>query len=257
MPSKWVVNGYYSPAICPYGYTNACFMTQSNVETTICCPTNLDFSCYPGVAYNKFGCSYSTSTMALTSLLIDYGQTTTGTYTDVTITTQPIWAFSVQVQKAASITSAPTLTSSDVSILSDPTATSNPASSTTLDAPSVVQTALTSTSSVPPTNKLAGSAIAGIVVGILGALALGVVGTFLLMRRKKTQNISPPHPNASHCPPGQQQSINEPERVIYELSAKEKSIHELDEQSRPSEMPSWARRDSRRSNKQMAWELPA
>ncbi|KAI1460510.1 hypothetical protein F4805DRAFT_395290 [Annulohypoxylon moriforme] len=254
MPSKWVVNGYYSPAICPYGYTNACFMTQSNVETTICCPTNLDFSCYSGVAYNKFGCSYSAPTIALTSLQVQYGQTTVGTYTDVTITTQPIWAYSVQVQKAVSMTSAPIPSSSDVSILLIPTAMSNPTSSaisiTADSTPSVLDTTSPSTSSTPPTTTLAGGAIAGIVIGILGALALGVVSTFLLMRRRKTRDVPPPHPDAT---PNQQQFINEP---VYELGAKEKDIHELDEQRRPSEMPSWARHISRRS-KQIVWELPA
>ncbi|KAI0889429.1 uncharacterized protein GGS22DRAFT_185007 [Annulohypoxylon maeteangense] len=206
--------------------------------------------------------------MRLTSLLIEYGHTTIGTYTDITISTQPIWAFSVQVQKAASITSPPTLTSADISALSIPLATSSPTSSTnpsiiissTPDTTPTVQTALTSTnaiastSSIPPAGTLPGGAIAGIVIGVLGALALGIVGTFLLMRRRKSQNIPT---NSSHSQLGQQQLVHEPERVIYELGVGEKGIHELDEQRRPSEMSAWARRYSRKSNKQMAWELPA
>ncbi|KAI1094239.1 hypothetical protein F5B19DRAFT_71768 [Rostrohypoxylon terebratum] len=266
MPSKWVVNGYYSPAICPYGYTDACFMTQSNIGTTICCPTNLDFSCYPGVAYNKFGCVYSTLTMALTSLLIDYGHTTTGTYSDVTVTGQPIWAFSVQVHKAASpiATSIPIATS-DMSALLIDTPTSDPATNTNLDTTpdttSMVQTAsaspsTASTSAVTPVGALAGGAIAGIVAGIFGALALGIVGTFLFMRRRKTQDVSNPHPDLKHSPPGQKY-LREDEITIHELDVEEKEIPELDEQRRPSEMPSGATQKFRRSDKQMIWELPA
>ncbi|KAI1441818.1 hypothetical protein F5Y02DRAFT_287109 [Annulohypoxylon stygium] len=264
MPSKWAVNGYYSPAVCPHGYTNACFMTQSNIETTICCPTNLDFSCYPGIAYNKFGCIYSTPTMAFTSLLIDYGHTTTGTYSDVTVTAQPIWAFSVQVQKAALISASPIATS-DMTVLLIDSATSDPTSSTNLsitsDTASVVQTASASTSSAStstasPVGTLAGGAIAGIIAGVFGALALGIVGTFLFMRRRKTRDLPSPHPDLKHSPSGQKY-FNEDERTIYELDVEEKDISELDEQRRPSEMPSRATEKFRRSAKQIIWELPA
>ncbi|KAI2472121.1 hypothetical protein F4781DRAFT_30196 [Annulohypoxylon bovei var. microspora] len=264
MPSKWVVNGFYSPAICPYGYTNACFRTQSNIETTICCPTNVDFSCYSGIAYNKFGCSYSAPTIDLTSLLINYAHMTT-IYQDVEISAQPIWAFSVQVQKAVSITAALISTSPDISALDVPIATSNSTSGTNLNTiPDVssnttpaAQSGLASTGSPPPASSISSGAIAGIVVGVLGALALGIVGTFLLMRRRKTRDMPPSNPDPNYSALGHQQFIQGPESVVYELGVKEKAVHELDEQRRASEMPSWAEHNPQGHNKQMVWELPA
>ncbi|KAI1107616.1 hypothetical protein F4804DRAFT_105152 [Jackrogersella minutella] len=269
LPSKWAVNGYYSPAICPYGYTDACSMTQSNVETTICCPANLDFSCYSGVAYNKFGCSYSASTIDLTSLIIDYGETTWATYTDITITTQPIWAWSVQVQKAVSGASAPIPTSSD-NFLSEVSTTatttlstgSNIGSSTGPDtAPSMtlgtVPAAQTGSESTSPASTLAGGAIAGIVVGVLGALALGITGTFLFMRRRKAQKTSPSHPNGSCSTQSHRpiQILYADQKEVYELGTK--SIHEMDAQRDPSEMPSWTEHHHRLPSTSKTWELPA
>lgn len=39
LPSKWVLNGAYSPGVCPKGYTVACSATDESAETTVCCPT--------------------------------------------------------------------------------------------------------------------------------------------------------------------------------------------------------------------------
>ncbi|OTB02531.1 hypothetical protein M426DRAFT_13502 [Hypoxylon sp. CI-4A] len=233
LPESWIVNGYYSPAICPYGYTRGCAATQNNVETTICCPTNLDFSCHSTMAYESFGCYYSAPTIDVTNLVIDV-QTSTGTYPNVDISDQPVFAFSVQVQKPVSW--APATSSASTTTSSSDTSTPAVGGATT-PAQTGAESTFPQSTPLPSTKAaLSGGAIAGIVVGVLGALAIGALITFLLMRRRKTPSVYPSPQMTAAIPPAPQQP---PHRVL----------HEMDPQRGHTEMPTW--------DQYKGWEMPA
>ncbi|OTA56414.1 hypothetical protein K449DRAFT_425282 [Hypoxylon sp. EC38] len=341
LPPNWVVNGYYSPALCPYGYTNACSMTNTGVETTICCPTNQNFACYSTLAYDRFVCSsfvppsimtmgkfaprdsmsfgavthvthentrenrhsrswsdtyfegsnnvqvyngievhdgvtvskgitVSNGRTESTAITMSDGITTPNEDTSVpTITPGPhvttssandgtsestasslptptlasstsesttvftelpghtLWAYSIQIQKAISTES----------ISLSPSGISTPGSSTTTIS-SRAGSGLPSAAPPTPSNStLSVAAYVGIAAGILGALILAAIGTYFFIRGRKGRNVP-----------------------LSELDGKPVrpfSIHELDEQRNPSEMPAWNEHEPRGPNRQMVWELPA
>ncbi|KAI1415610.1 hypothetical protein F5Y13DRAFT_156410 [Hypoxylon sp. FL1857] len=307
LPSNWIINGYYSPGLCPYGYTNACSLTANDVETTICCPTNQNFGCHSTPAYGKFVCSSSVPPTIMTlaelaprdvaatfqgwdqdahpysehrhsphtgvsnseevynGIMIDDGTTVIGDMTiasDMTIigghtfnadadtgsilppspsstlasrTTEfpghTLWAYSIRIHKGASAASIPISSPSGFPTTSFTTAISS-------------QVGSGSPSMAPfPNSGLSTPAIVGIAVGIIGALILGAVGSYLFMRGRRIRNgaLSPhlePYPK-----PVDHLSLN--------------SRHELDEQRTLPEMPAWDERYSRGPNRPMAWELPA
>ncbi|KAI0841074.1 hypothetical protein F5Y06DRAFT_293561 [Hypoxylon sp. FL0890] len=306
LPSNWVVNGYYSPGLCPYGYTNACSMTNNDVETTICCPTNQNFACHSTLAYGTFVCSFSVSSTIMTvaefarqrdlsaapifqnldrdsffhteihfstQIVVSDGTTISGADSSVSTTSvdgftqisssldpassttmdeilgpgpvvlsspltitsrttefpgHALWAYSIQVQRAALTTSLPLdirTTGSSITIISSQTGSGSP--------------------STPPLSigALSRTAIVGIAVGIIGALVLGAAGSYLIMRGRRGRNVP-----RSPRPRSVRKSV---------LRFSSSSLHELDEQRDPSEMPGWDERYSRGPNRPMAWELPA
>ncbi|KAI1137903.1 hypothetical protein F5Y05DRAFT_65436 [Hypoxylon sp. FL0543] len=309
LPSNWVVDGYYSPGLCPYGYTNACSMTANDVETTICCPTNQIFACHSTLAYGKFVCSSSVPSTIMTvaefarrddisaeavteihfstRIVLSDGLTISDSnpsistasarepqwlpytltpvpvdtiissggnpnsdssleltapllpsYTSFTLTSRTtqfpghtLWAYSIQIQKAASISSVPATPSNNSTTSSSTTSVSSPS--------------ISGSPSTPPlsTSALPQIAVVGIAVGVIGALVLGATVSYLFMRRRKVRNI-PPSPR---FPPVHKSA----HRFLSN------SLHELDEQRNASEMPGWDERYSRGPNRPMAWELPA
>ncbi|KAI8956737.1 hypothetical protein F5Y11DRAFT_361456 [Daldinia sp. FL1419] len=269
LPPDWVVNGYYSPGVCPHGYTAVCEAPGDSVTTTVCCPYyNLDyFQCYPGVKFGKYGCGYYTS----------FGGTELAT----------VLAPSIQIVNAADNTDSITGTSSSlgsrptgsVSSSREQTGPTNTINSNLFNTntntntgslgPSASGTAPggTSAQNDPDLSNsglrvLGGGAIAGIVVGVVGALILGAAGTFFFMRRSGMINKNPPP--SSPSPP----AVPSPKpdgTLIHELHDKSRppempesnALYELHQPHSQSEMPTWSEHNPQGPNKPMAWELPA
>ncbi|KAI0111598.1 hypothetical protein F4814DRAFT_361095 [Daldinia grandis] len=269
LPPDWVVNGYYSPGVCPRGYTAVCEAPGENVATTVCCPYyHLDyFQCYPGVKFGSYGCGYYTS----------FGGTELAT----------VLAPSIQILNAASDLETSTGSSSSrgsrptgsvissgvIPTDSTNTINSNLLTSNTADptrttgagpSPSDISGADTSTqpnsdSSNSGLRILGGGAIAGIVVGVVSALILGAAGTFFYMRRRLASSPPPPSPSPPAIPPGNSESF------IHELHDKSRppempesnALYELHQPHSQSEMPTWNEHNPQGPNKPMAWELPA
>ncbi|KAI0152005.1 hypothetical protein F4776DRAFT_669845 [Hypoxylon sp. NC0597] len=343
LPPNWVVNGYYSPGLCPYGYTNACSMTNNGVETTVCCPTNQNFGCYSTLAYDRFVCSSSVPPIIITvgkfaprdsmsfraparvsyedlftysrqghftsfeeansvevsnsieihdSVTVSSGITisdgttissedpsiplisptevitptsairapptslATGPENDddgseSTLSSPPsptpdfatsesvtvfpelpghtLWAYSIQIQRAISTESVP-LSPSDISTISS--------SATTIS--SRAGSGLPDAAPLPSNSTLSVTASVGIAVGILGALIFGAIASYLFMRGRRGRSVS-----------------LSPRLELDGKSAHRFSLHELDEQRNPSEMPAWDERNPQGPNRQIAWELPA
>ncbi|KAI1661030.1 hypothetical protein F4813DRAFT_272728 [Daldinia decipiens] len=258
LPSNWVVNGYYSPGVCPQSYTAVCELSGNNVATTVCCPYYdlYFFQCWPLVKYGSYGCGFYT------------------TFEGTRLTT--IFAPSIQIINAASdadgLTGSPSsqestttasVTSSGV-IPTDSTNTINSnlvASNTADPGISAVDTSTQndSDSSNSDVRVLGNGAVAGIVVGVIGAVILGAAGTFFYMRRRLASSPPPSSPSPPPLPP------RNPELAIHELHDKSRppempesnTLYELHQPHSQSEMPTWSEDNPQGPNKPMAWELPA
>ncbi|KAL7628336.1 hypothetical protein AAE478_002537 [Parahypoxylon ruwenzoriense] len=188
------------------------------------------FFCASTMAAGRFGCysGYSTITMSDVTGLGDWTDNVWPTYYDYNAT---IRAFSVEIHNQVITTTSDPIHTSLSILMTD-------SSTTTLS------TQAESNSS----STLSGGAIAGIVVGVVGALALGAIGAFLLMRRRRQGDPSPPSsPTPSSDFPVQQVSLQRSMTMR----------HELEEQRYPSEMPQWNDRTNQEVHKPTAWELPA
>ncbi|KAI1776760.1 hypothetical protein F4818DRAFT_411778 [Hypoxylon cercidicola] len=282
LPPKWVFNGYYSPGVCPSAYTNACSDTQNGIETTICCPTYQTFSCAQSIINDMFSCSqyidnnpFNDFTVVAHSVQVRRAaQTGSALVIQRASKSAPTWGefgdtssddnqgFDMDdddmgdgrddnrdggrnnnnnnnnpgPQQATSTALAlqPTLL---------PTSTHTEPESSSL--PLSTQSKSMTPSLPAQVNPLSRSTIGGISGGIIGALLLGVFGTFIFMRRSRTRKTSrTPEPTS------------EPVLKVLPLTRTSMNIrHELDEQRNPSEMPSWDDHNPHGPSNPMVWEL--
>ncbi|ETS79277.1 hypothetical protein PFICI_09130 [Pestalotiopsis fici W106-1] len=189
---------YYSPGVCPSGYTPACSasLTTDSAVTTLatCCPTG--YVCYQNRGDNIYGCtSLVTSESVLTVLSVSYetitGDSTTSYPIDTaTITTTisqdeyMINAYGVIVQRQAD-------DPAFVSTSGASTSTSTASSGTVASVPSETGTstaaaAAGSSSSSSSSSELSTGAKVGLGVGVSLAaiLFIGSIVFFFLSRRR-------------------------------------------------------------------------
>ncbi|KAI0847548.1 hypothetical protein F5Y00DRAFT_115918 [Daldinia vernicosa] len=265
LPPDWVVNGYYSPGVCPYGYSAVCEAAGDNVETTVCCPyyrPNL-FQCSPTIKFGSYGCGFYTNDgtdkpsilLAPSILIVNAAGDIEGSLTGTS--------------SSGSVTSNEVIPTGSTNTINSNLFTSNTADpSRTLGAgPSSSDISAVDTSAQPDSDSsssglrvLGGGAIAGIVVGVVGALMLGAAGTFFYMRRRSAGSPSPPpsSPSPPTLPP------RNPELLVHELHDKSRPpempesnvLYELHQPHSQSEMPTWNERNPQGPNRPMAWELP-
>ncbi|KAF3062417.1 hypothetical protein GL218_03837 [Daldinia childiae] len=269
LPPDWVVNGYYSPGICPSGYTEVCEAPGDNVVTTVCCPYyHFDyFQCYPGVKLGSYGCGYYTTfqggefaNILAPSIQILNAASDTDSLTGSTS--------SRGSRPTGSVTSSGVIPTGSTNTINSDLSTSNTANPGVGTSPSDISAVDTSTqndsdSSSSGVRILGNGAIAGIVVGVVGALILGAACTFFYMRRRLASNPPPSSPSSSPSPPVL--PPRNPELAIHELHDKSRppempesnALYELHEPHSQSEMPTWSEHNPQGPNKPMAWELPA
>ncbi|KAJ4421136.1 hypothetical protein N0V82_003900 [Gnomoniopsis sp. IMI 355080] len=179
---------YYSPGVCPSGYTAACqsITKSSTVTETVqtCCPTALgyDYGCVvPTWPWQSFlGCTvYESTTVAN---YFDFPTVTSVDDNSTTHTTSTarselgIGAYGVEVRWQAtdfvSTTVTPQSVSSTKSTATTPSATTTPAAATT-------------TSSTSAAAGLSSGAAAGIGVGVAVLFLAAATGAFFLIRRMR------------------------------------------------------------------------
>ncbi|KAI1339982.1 hypothetical protein F5Y15DRAFT_60683 [Xylariaceae sp. FL0016] len=204
---------YYSPGVCPSGFTPACSATNSigSVTETIytCCPTQYDYQCMTSPTYvwqSTLGCT----------LPVTHGMNTTYYSLHVTNSSDPLYlttsvadfmgginAFAVQVRFQAT------------------DGVSSSSSSTTGNA--AVPTASDSNSSEASdgSSGLTTGAVAGIGVAV-GLVSLGIVGSlvfFFRRRRKVAKDLLPsemggPSINPSSSPRFEADSKSPPTELL-------------------------------------------
>ncbi|KAK6958237.1 hypothetical protein Daesc_001033 [Daldinia eschscholtzii] len=268
LPPDWVVNGYYSPGICPRGYTAVCEAPGDNVATTI----------WP--KFNKYGCGYYTTfarsefaTVLAPSVMVLNAASDTDTSAESSsssLGSRPTGSIpSSEVRPTGSTNTAnpDSIRTNTASPTGIPDAGPSPSDISSIDTPSQNE----SDSSNSGLRVLGGGAIAGIVVGVVGALLLGAAGTFFFMRRILAKNNNNNNNNNSNTPSSSSQSPpafpphNPNESAISELHDKSRplempesnALYELHEPHGQSEMPTWSEQNPHGPNKPMAWELPA
>ncbi|KAK0119596.1 hypothetical protein ONS95_011036 [Cadophora gregata] len=187
LPPGWAATSqYFSPAVCPTGYSQACWVTSSlgaNSETlATCCPSGFTCATLPGVSYPTWlpslystqvcvgsgGQGSSIGTFAVTKV-------TDGT----TVVSNPVLlggvnAYGVSIRFKAEAT-APTTGGSH-------SATGNPSATTTSAGASSPSTWMPNTESGLSTSAKAGI---GAGAGAVGVTLLAFLACFALRRRKR------------------------------------------------------------------------
>ncbi|KAJ8062915.1 hypothetical protein OCU04_008163 [Sclerotinia nivalis] len=215
---------YYSPGICPTGYSAACssFSKGSSATKTVatCCPTG--YTCFADRPSDQiYGCtSYFTedATLSINSVLFNtVTAASTTSYpviyasTRITVTSgvnnvaaygiiierasdDPTWESSTTLSSTPSSIALP-IASGSITLVS---ATSS--SSSTSSAPH--STSTSSTSSAPSSTGLSTSAKAGVGVGVaLGILLISAVAFLLFRRSRRRSEGSHPVPIAGNEAP--------------------------------------------------------
>ncbi|KAI8950655.1 hypothetical protein F4801DRAFT_547891 [Xylaria longipes] len=193
---------FYSPGICPLGYTTACFSetylsTRTEFETqATCCPTS--YICRTSRGHDVFACispfdGPRTFDVSFFSLLTDSVGSTTSI---IPGTTQEVWpdnyifAYGLVVH-AASNNIISTSTSSDGN-----TSTGTPANSV----PNSTQSSYSGMTATTPADSsrnqspgLSQGAVAGIAVGstLAGVLLIGTIVALFLRRRQRLSEVQP------------------------------------------------------------------
>ncbi|KAI8627205.1 hypothetical protein F5Y19DRAFT_487142 [Xylariaceae sp. FL1651] len=215
-PSNYAGNTqqYYSPALCPTGFTAPCrseYRTGTIVETVLtCCPTQENYQCQTAplrVWESTLGCTSmidSVTTIAVSQVM---GGSTLRT-TQKLITTDGINAYSIQVRYQStdfvmSTTATPVASSSS---RDTETATSTPYSTSR--------------------DTIRGGTIAGVVVGVVAGIFTAVVSIFLLIRRCQRQR----HPN-----PVRRHQQTYP----YQVRQNDQQCHQLDSHKAPHELQTY------------------
>ncbi|APA08603.1 predicted protein [Sclerotinia sclerotiorum 1980 UF-70] len=202
---------YYSPGICPTGYSAACssFSTGLSATKTVatCCPTG--YTCFADRPSDQiYGCtSYFTedATLSINSVLFDtvtaasttsYPVIYASTRIAVTSGVNNVAAYGIIIERASddptwesSTTSSSTSSSTASPIASvSKTLVSATSSSSTSSAPQS-----TSTSSTSSSTGLSTGAKAGIGIGVaLGVLLIGAIAFLFFRRLRKRSQISQP-----------------------------------------------------------------
>ncbi|KAI1342360.1 hypothetical protein F5Y15DRAFT_301423 [Xylariaceae sp. FL0016] len=179
---------YYSPGVCPSGYSAACtnLFTQDDTVTETrytCCPTKYAYTCqyngHPGFG----GCFHDMPTTAWTQQGLWSINDGASSLVNITGTAGAINAHSIQVRiggTSASTTSSGGSTSSITSSGTSPTAIS-----TSTDAAVAVTAAETATTT-PSSTGLSPAARAGLGIGVaLGIIALGLAVIFLFVKKRR------------------------------------------------------------------------
>ncbi|KAA8565602.1 hypothetical protein EYC84_009454 [Monilinia fructicola] len=198
---------YYSPGICPTGYSAACssFCTASGVTETVatCCPTG--YTCFSNRATDQlYGCSSSfwkDETLTIKSVLFDTVTAASTTsypivYASTTMTARSgldnVAAYGIVLKRA---TDDPTWESNTASTsTSSPTPLPIASDSTILVSASLSSStslASTSTSTSSPRTGLSTGAKAHVAVGVLLGILLIGAGVFFLFKRlpKRPQGL--------------------------------------------------------------------
>ncbi|KAI1386882.1 uncharacterized protein F4822DRAFT_328758 [Hypoxylon trugodes] len=245
-PWDFKEDGYYSPGLCPDRFTTACPVTQDGIETAICCPTDLPFTCQPTFPYSNPGCYFVGSFNVLSSIT-SICSSEGGPQPSFGDSPKTFFAYGIRIQNAVKTTPVgiPLPPETPTTRFTDTTSSTQakpepPTSSSLYTSPTTTPTTTVNSQ----VSILANSAVGGIAIGVIGAMALGAIGTFLLMSRRRRRNSSPPPlPPKDFIPACRRSSLN--------------ATHELDGRDSPTEMPSWDERIPRGPNRPMAWELPA
>ncbi|TGO61890.1 hypothetical protein BOTNAR_0122g00120 [Botryotinia narcissicola] len=231
---------YYSPGVCPTGYSAACssYSTDSSATKTIatCCPTG--YTCFANRASDQiYGCtSFFTEdqTLSINSVLFDTVTAASTTsypviYASTTITVtsgvDKVAAYGVIIERASgdpswvsSTASSSTFSSTASPIESGSTAFAH-ATSSSSNVSSATDSA--SSSSASSSTGMSTGAKAGVAIGVaLGALLI-VAGTFLLFSRlrRRPRGLQPvtigelDRPTQYYEKPNSDESYNTPPYV--------------------------------------------
>ncbi|KUJ10711.1 uncharacterized protein LY89DRAFT_249366 [Mollisia scopiformis] len=178
-PSGWAsTSQYFSPGVCPEGYTQACASISASETFATCCPSG--YVCYTPTIFNFVGqaCA-SVFTSQITTTVTD-GSALTVLLATLHTKTEAVNGYGVSIRynandfaTSSSSSSAPTTSSSSGS------STSNSASSATTSPPASPSTTASS--------GLSTGAKAGIGIGIaaVGLLALVALGFFIMKKRRR------------------------------------------------------------------------
>ncbi|KAF7941777.1 uncharacterized protein EAE97_006614 [Botrytis byssoidea] len=190
---------YYSPGVCPTGYSAACssYSTDSSATKTIatCCPT---YSIRP-----NYGCaSFFTEdqTLSINSALFNTVTAASTTsypviYASTTITVtsgvDKVAAYGVIIQRASDDPSwvSSTASSSTSSSMASPIGSGSAAVASATSSSSNVSSATdsASSSSASSSTGMSTGAKAGVAIGVALGILLIIAGTFLLFRRLRRQ----------------------------------------------------------------------
>ncbi|KAI1807302.1 hypothetical protein F4811DRAFT_549983 [Daldinia bambusicola] len=281
LPDDWVLGGYYSPGTCPDRYHVACEVAGEQFTSTVCCPlyNGALLKCYPTLEAESYGCGFTTqetyglatSILAPSFMILNPPD---GASSSAAPTSLYSYSQSRSTRSTRSTTSRSTSSSSDARPTGS-TSTADPSPSTseatgpsrvpdagpspsdfpTLDVPSKDR----SDSSDPGGRIITRGEIAGIILGILGALVLGAAVMFFFMRRRSAKNRKQ-SPSSPSPPPASPLS-----RPLPELHDKSRppempdsnALYELHVPHAQPEVPAWNERNPQGPNRPMAWELPA
>ncbi|KAK3946248.1 hypothetical protein QBC46DRAFT_369287 [Diplogelasinospora grovesii] len=208
---------YYSPAVCPHGYTPACTRfnpvttaseteTETETETAyICCPTALSYTCLQPSSQAAVGCTTSwKSALAVIGATVISDGTLSG-YTTASETEGGFAAYSIQVRFKSGELSP--LTKGNFILTSSLSTTPSPSPSTivaTITVPTQLapQTSTSTPSTPSNSNGVSTPAAVGIGVGSAAAGILGAIGLFFFLRRRRKRRRPPPvPPKERHAPP--------------------------------------------------------
>ncbi|OTA77989.1 hypothetical protein M434DRAFT_38572 [Hypoxylon sp. CO27-5] len=227
---------YYSPGICPSGYTSACQAQSSppigNVSetTATCCPT--EYSCRDNRGDDPFGCWSSFSgakTFAVSTFSFDTDSQ--GLTTKINAgTTTAIWSSNFILAYGPVVRvvfgEIPTITSSSSSTIS--TTTQSSSGVTTPTDPLATTYVTSSSPSVSP------GAAAGLGIGC-GVGAIVLIGAaaviFVRRRRRRVQSEATTQPAHEGDKPQPDSQIQQP--YPYELNGEQERPHELHAERQP------------------------
>ncbi|KAI0443959.1 hypothetical protein F4803DRAFT_561300 [Xylaria telfairii] len=195
-PSSYTANSkqYYSPALCPTGFTSACESHNSvgTMDETVvrCCPTQSKFVCRTQVTYDweeTLGCvnpqDPATTTTWTVSQVSD-GQTSLTTYTSAI---GGVNAYQIQVGFQSTDFASSTTTKTVSTTASISHRISSTAKSTTTKASSGSSSSHGGSSTKRKKSKLSGGATAGIVIGALVGVIVLVALVWLKVRKTRQQ----------------------------------------------------------------------
>ncbi|KAI0120260.1 hypothetical protein F4776DRAFT_245400 [Hypoxylon sp. NC0597] len=232
---------YYSPGICPSGYTSACQAQSSpstgtvSATTATCCP--IEYSCRDNRSDDPFGCwsSFSgTKTFAVSTFLFetDSGGLTTkidaGTTTDIW-SSNHILAYGPVVRVVSG--EIPTTASTSLSSISTSTQSSSGITTPTA--------AVTTDYVISSSPSLSTGAAVGIGIGC-GVAAIALIGTvaiiFVRRRRRRVQSEATTQPANEGDKPQPDYQLQQ--MYPYELNGEQECPHELhaERESRPHEL---------------------